>query len=29
LRRLGSKQQKVLPLGEALTALETEVLERR
>jgi threonyl-tRNA synthetase len=29
MRRLGSKQQKVLPLGDALTALETEVLERR
>jgi threonyl-tRNA synthetase len=29
MRRLGSKQQKVLPLDEALTALETEVQERR
>jgi threonyl-tRNA synthetase len=29
MRRLGSKQQKVLPLDEALTTLETEVCERR
>ena len=29
VRRLGSKQQKVLPLDEALSALETEVRERR
>jgi threonyl-tRNA synthetase len=29
MRRLGSKQQKVLPLDEALTTLETEVRERR
>jgi len=29
MRRLGSKQQKVLPLDEALAALETEVRERR
>ena len=29
VRRLGSKQQKVLPLGEAIAALETEVQERR
>ncbi len=29
MRRLGNKQQKVLPLDEALAALETEVRERR
>jgi threonyl-tRNA synthetase len=29
MRRLGSKQQKVLPLDDALVALETEVRERR
>jgi threonyl-tRNA synthetase len=29
VRRLGSKQQKVLPLDEALSTLETEVQERR
>jgi len=29
MRRLGSKQQKVLALDEALTALESEVRERR
>ena len=29
VRRLGSRQQTVLPLDEALTALETEVRERR
>jgi threonyl-tRNA synthetase len=29
MRRLGSKQQKVLPLDEALDTLETEVVERR
>ena len=29
MRRLGSKQQKVLPLDDALAALEAEVLERR
>ena len=29
MRRLGSKQQKVLPLDEALDALEAEVRERR
>jgi threonyl-tRNA synthetase len=29
MRRLGSKQQKVMPLDDALTTLESEVLERR
>jgi threonyl-tRNA synthetase len=29
VRRLGSKQQKVMPLAEALASLETEVIERR
>ena len=29
MRRLGSKQQKVLPLDEALDTLQTEVVERR
>jgi threonyl-tRNA synthetase len=29
VRRLGSKQQKVMPLDEALASLETEVIERR
>jgi threonyl-tRNA synthetase len=29
MRRIGSKQQKVLPLDDALDALESEVLERR
>jgi len=29
VRRLGSKQQKVVPLDEALAMLESEVLERR
>jgi threonyl-tRNA synthetase len=29
MRRLGSKQQKVMPLDDALTTIESEVLERR